>query len=93
MTFNLFYCLLTIIGITLNVINSFTINLVPIKISEYDQEIPQSQTADNPMAPRGRATQRFNMTSSQVRVILAYKYMFLVLTWATWHLRNFLNMI
>ena len=27
------------------------------KVSEYDQEIPQSQTADNPMAPRGRATQ------------------------------------
>ena len=26
--------------------------------SEYDQEIPQSQTADKPMAPRGRATQR-----------------------------------
>ena len=25
--------------------------------SEYDQEIPQSQTADNPMAPRGRAAQ------------------------------------
>ena len=25
--------------------------------SEYDQEIPQSQTADNPMAPWGRATQ------------------------------------
>ena len=25
--------------------------------SEYDQEIPQSQTADNPMTPRGRATQ------------------------------------
>ena len=24
-------------------------------VSEYDQEIPQSQTADNPMAPRGRA--------------------------------------
>ena len=24
--------------------------------SEYDQEIPQSKTADNPMAPRGRAT-------------------------------------
>ena len=23
----------------------------------YDQEIPQSQTADNPMTPRGRATQ------------------------------------
>ena len=32
-------------------------NLVPYNIvSEYDQEIPQSQTADKPMAPRGRAT-------------------------------------
>ena len=27
-----------------------------IIVNEYDQEIPQSQTADNPMAPRGRAT-------------------------------------
>ena len=27
------------------------------KASEYDLEIPQSQTADNPMAPRGRAAQ------------------------------------
>ena len=26
-------------------------------VSEYDQEIPQSQTADNPMALRGRASQ------------------------------------
>ena len=26
-------------------------------VSEYDQEITQSQTADNPMAPRGRAAQ------------------------------------
>ena len=26
-------------------------------VSEYDQEIPQSQTADNPMAPRGRVPQ------------------------------------
>ena len=26
-------------------------------MSEYDQEIPQSQTADNPAAPRGRAAQ------------------------------------
>ena len=25
--------------------------------SEYDQVIPQSQTADNPTAPRGRAAQ------------------------------------
>ena len=35
------------------------LNLVlkPKIVSEYDQEIPQSQTADNPMAPRGRAAQ------------------------------------
>ena len=26
-------------------------------VSEYDQEIPQSQTADNPVAPRGKAAQ------------------------------------
>ena len=26
-------------------------------VGEYDQEIPQSQTADNPVAPRGRAAQ------------------------------------
>ena len=26
-------------------------------VSEYDQEIPHSQTEDNPMAPRGRAAQ------------------------------------
>ena len=26
-------------------------------VSEYDQEIPQPQTADKPMAPRGRITQ------------------------------------
>ena len=26
-------------------------------VSEYDQEVPQSQTADHPVAPRGRATQ------------------------------------
>ena len=28
-----------------------------INISEYDQEIPQSQTADNPVALGGRAAQ------------------------------------
>ena len=28
-----------------------------IIVSEYDQEIPQSQTADNTVAPRGRAAQ------------------------------------
>ena len=26
-------------------------------VNEYDQEIPQSQTADNPVAPQGRAVQ------------------------------------
>ena len=26
-------------------------------VSEYDQEIPQSQIADNPTAPRGKAIQ------------------------------------
>ena len=26
-------------------------------VSEYDQEIPQSQTADNPLTPQGRAAQ------------------------------------
>ena len=29
----------------------------PKIVSEYDQEIPQSQIADNPVAPRGRAAQ------------------------------------
>ena len=27
-------------------------------VSGYDQEIPQSQTADKPMTPLGRATQQ-----------------------------------
>ena len=32
--------------------HSFTRNLYTVNIaSEYDQEIPQSQTADNPVAP------------------------------------------
>ena len=30
---------------------------MPKIVSEYDQKIPQSQTADNPVAPRGRAAQ------------------------------------
>ena len=34
----------------------------PKKISQYDQEIPQSQTTDKPMAPRGRATQQLRDT-------------------------------
>ena len=35
-----------------------TVNIV----SEYDQEIPQSQTTDKPMATRGRATQQLRDT-------------------------------
>ena len=39
-----------------SVLGSSDVYLIKI-VSEYDQEIPQSQTADNLMAPRGRATQ------------------------------------
>ena len=35
------------------------------KVSEYDQEIPQSQTADNPMAPQGKATQQSGRQTKQ----------------------------
>ena len=45
--------LLKIGGLTL--CRERTIFIVSKIVSEYDQEIPQSQTADNPMAPRGRA--------------------------------------
>ena len=31
-------------------------------VSVYDQEVPQSQTADKPMAPRGRATEQSRET-------------------------------
>ena len=33
-------------------------SVIPIIVSEYDQEISQLQTADKPMALRGRATQQ-----------------------------------
>ena len=36
---------------------TLTVSYKPKIVSEYDQEIPQSQTADNPVAPRGRAAQ------------------------------------
>ena len=32
-------------------------NITKIVVCEYDQEILQSQTADNPVAPRGRDAQ------------------------------------
>ena len=35
----------------------FLVRIHNLKKSEYDQEIPQSQTTDNPVAPRGRAAQ------------------------------------
>ena len=34
-------------------------------VSEYDQEIPQSQTSDKAKAPRGRATQQSRDTSAR----------------------------
>ena len=39
-------------------------------VSEYDQEIPQSQTADNPVAQRGRVAQpsRDTRKTSTVRL-------------------------
>ena len=51
-----------------SVLNTTILDVIPEKevklavnnmkiVSEYDQEIPQSQTADNPMAPLGRAAQ------------------------------------
>ena len=47
------------LSITNGIVSSkIMINGMILKIViEYDQEIPQSQTADNPMAPRGRAAQ------------------------------------
>ena len=38
-------------------------------VSEYDQEIPQSQAAGKPMAPQGRATQqsRANIKTNEAK--------------------------
>ena len=44
-------------GRKLQSLNHFLVVLLKI-LSEYDQEIPQSQTADTPMAPRGSAIQQ-----------------------------------
>ena len=50
--------LLSSITGNLNVIPDARVrNTISKIVSEYDQEIPQSQTADNPVAPRGRAAQ------------------------------------
>ena len=37
--------------------NAYISMVRPKIVNEYDQEIPQSKTADNPVAPRGRAAQ------------------------------------
>ena len=37
------------------------------KVSEYDQEIPQSQTADNPIVPQGRAAQPSRDTRKTIK--------------------------
>ena len=39
-----------------------------VKASEYHQEIPQSQTADKPMASIGRATQQSRDTRKTNKV-------------------------
>ena len=49
----LIYAKISFISISIEQIDRFS----PKIVSEYDQEIPQSQTADNPVAPRGRAAQ------------------------------------
>ena len=36
-------------------------------VSEYDQEIPQSQIADNPVAPPGRAPQPSRDTRKHIK--------------------------
>ena len=41
------------------------------KVSEYDQEIAQSQTAEKPVAPRGRATQQDTETESDTNTVEA----------------------
>ena len=53
----IYFCLGTIKDTNHCVMTKYLFKM-PLKIvNEYDQEIPQSQTADNPVAPRGRAVQ------------------------------------
>ena len=51
------YVLLCFVTFPCGVLGQVWYLIVSIIVSEYDQEIPQSQTADNPVAPRGRAAQ------------------------------------
>ena len=59
---NIFFVDVLKMGSVLDFIFLSRLSLMPIIflgkiVSEYDQEIPQSQTADDPVAPRGRAAQ------------------------------------
>ena len=48
----------TVLNISISsLLGPYMLRIVTKIVSEYDQEIPQSQTADNPVAPRGRAAQ------------------------------------
>ena len=49
-------CLMLVVSTCVTAVVKATLHSAKI-VSEYDQEIPQSQTADNPVAPRGRAAQ------------------------------------
>ena len=53
-----FHRVLTSVSVVQREVKSFEkMSTSGFRNSEYDQEIPQSQTADNPVAPRGRAAQ------------------------------------
>ena len=59
---------LTVVGKhVLTIQNRVWINTDSKIISKYDQEIPQSQTADNPIAPRGRAAQPSRDAKRQIK--------------------------
>ena len=55
--FSLFCQIFFLLPICINTLYSVSLNIHLKVVSEYDQEIPQSQTADNPVALRGRAAQ------------------------------------
>ena len=55
--FNTANCLEAFLHISETQLSNFNIKSILKIVSQYDQEIPQSQTAYNPMAPRGRAAQ------------------------------------
>ena len=48
----------SVVIVSLFVVALFLCEIIAKIVSEYDQETPQSQTADNPMAPRGRAAKQ-----------------------------------